>query len=126
MNKSCYILPVIIVLILAVSTMGEEEPKGAAEMVLFGGDKGDTSFPHHKHQEVLGDCKKCHNLFPKVKGAIEDMKKQGKLKIKEAMNQCRDCHKQFKKEGRETGPVSCKKCHDLPKQEVSVWISINA
>ena len=88
------------------------ENKGAAEIKLPGGKRGLVPFPHHRHQDALGDCDICHSVFPQKAGIIEKLKAQGKLKKKQVMNkQCTKCHKQKKKEGIKTGPVTCKQCH---------------
>ena len=88
------------------------ENKGAAEMQLPGGERGDVPFPHHLHQSKLVDCKICHDVFPQEKGSIERLKKEGKLKPKYVMNkQCTKCHRAKKREGSKSGPVTCKQCH---------------
>ena len=88
------------------------ENKGAAEMVLAGGKRGDVPFPHLKHQEKLIDCGTCHAVFPQEKGAIEALKAEGKLKPKQVMNkQCTKCHKEKKRAGEKAGPTTCKSCH---------------
>jgi hypothetical protein len=54
----------------------------------------DVHFPHHRHQDALGDCNICHDLFPKKLGSIDELKNQGKLKKKQVMQEhCIDCHK---------------------------------
>ena len=93
------------------------ENKGAAEMKLPGGNRGPVPFPHHVHQNKLLDCKICHSLYPQEPGIIEKLKAQGKLEKKQVMNkQCTKCHRQKKKEGIKTGPVTCKQCH-IKEQE---------
>ena len=88
------------------------ENKGAKEMSLFGGKSGNVPFPHHRHQEVAGDCNICHALFPQQSGIIRQLKAEGKLKKKQVMNKlCTKCHKQKKKAGEKSGPVTCKSCH---------------
>jgi uncharacterized membrane protein len=88
------------------------ENKGAAEIELPGGTRGAVPFPHHRHQDKLGDCEICHSVFPQKAGIIEALKAEGKLKKKEVMNkQCTGCHRQKKKEGIKTGPTTCAKCH---------------
>jgi hypothetical protein len=88
------------------------ENKGADQMELYGGRSGKVPFPHHQHQTVLEDCAICHEVFPQEKGAIEKLKAEGKLKRKQVMNKlCTACHKQKKRAGEKTGPVSCKDCH---------------
>ena len=88
------------------------ENKGAAEITLPGGSRGPVPFPHHQHQNKLVDCQICHSLYPQKDGIIEELKTAGTLKKKQVMNtQCTKCHKQKKKEGLKTGPVTCKQCH---------------
>ena len=88
------------------------ENKGAATMELEGGKRGKVPFPHHQHQNKLVDCKICHDAFPQEKGVIEKLKKAGKLKPKYVMNkQCTKCHKEKRRAGEKTGPITCKQCH---------------
>jgi hypothetical protein len=88
------------------------ENKGAAEIKLPGGTKGLVLFPHHLHQDKLGDCKICHSVFPQKAGIIKELKAQGKLKKKLVMNTlCTKCHRQKKREGLKAGPTTCVKCH---------------
>ena len=86
--------------------------KGAANMDLNGGKRGNVPFPHHQHQENLGDCNICHSVFPQKSGSIAELKAEGKLKKKYVMNKlCTKCHKERKKAGEKSGPTTCKKCH---------------
>jgi hypothetical protein len=86
--------------------------KGAADMILEGGTSGKVAFPHHRHQQALGDCNICHAAFPQKAGAIEDLKAQGKLARKQIMNeQCTQCHKEKKRDGVKAGPTTCTACH---------------
>jgi hypothetical protein len=67
----------------------------------FGGDvlefKRGVKFPHKKHQEMLKDCKKCHEKAPgKIEGFGKDF----------AHKTCKGCHADMQK-----GPVFCKDCH---------------
>jgi cytochrome c-type protein NrfB len=87
------------------------QDKGAATMMLQGGSLGVVAFNHHLHQTALGDCNLCHNLFPQVSGSIEKMKAEGKLKKREVMGQCQDCHKQKAASESKTLPVKCGECH---------------
>lgn len=90
--------------------------KGAAEMVLTGGKRGDVPFPHQRHQEILVDCNSCHAVFPQEKGAIDALKAEGKLKPKHVMNkQCTKCHKEKKRAGEKAGPTTCTACHKKNK-----------
>ncbi len=80
--------------------------------VLDGGNRGNIFFPHETHQKALGDCTKCHSLFPQKAGSINTLIKSGNLKKKQVMKHCRECHRAMSREGKKTGPTSCKKCHD--------------
>lgn len=84
---------------------------GAATMDLDGGHFGKVPFPHQLHQKTLHKCDVCHKLFPKEEGAIKKGIAAGTLKKKEVMNNCKECHKQYKAEGKAAGPTSCKGCH---------------
>jgi hypothetical protein len=102
----------LVVAVLAGAYTIQTENKGAAELVLAGGPTGQVPFPHRAHQEALGDCRICHELFPQEQGAIERLKASGELQAKQIMNKhCTKCHRQFKQEGKKTGPTSCKACH---------------
>jgi len=67
----------------------------------FAGDvlefKKGVKFPHKSHQELLKDCKKCHEKAP---GKIEGFGKDWAHKT------CKGCHADMKK-----SPTSCKDCH---------------
>ena len=93
------------------STMANQN-KGAAKLELDGGKRGKVPFPHHQHQDKLGDCKICHSVFPQKSGSITELKAEGKLKKKYVMNKlCTKCHKEKKKAGQKSGPTTCKNCH---------------
>lgn len=85
--------------------------KGAPIIEIHGGNLGNISFPHQKHQDALEDCGLCHNLFPQEPGSIEKLKTEGKLTKKQVMEQCRKCHKETAAKGEKAGPVNCKDCH---------------
>jgi hypothetical protein len=86
--------------------------EGAKDIKLDGGDRGVVDFPHHVHQNAIGDCKACHDIFPQTKGIIKNLKLQGKLKKQQVMNKtCIKCHREKKKAGIKTGPITCMKCH---------------
>ena len=86
--------------------------KGAENIELYGGTRGNVSFPHRRHQEKLDDCKICHSVFPQQAGIIKTLKADGKLKQKYVMNKlCTKCHKERKKAGQPAGPTTCTKCH---------------
>jgi len=59
--------------------------------------KRGVKFNHKAHQEMLKDCKKCHEKAP---GKIEGFGKEFAHKT------CKGCHAEGKK-----GPTSCKDCH---------------
>lgn len=96
----------IAVIAIAAENIGQEQ------FDLDGGGRGDVSFPHKLHQDTLGDCNACHDLFPKELGVIEKMKADNKLKRKQVMNaSCIACHKEYKAKGKKFGPVRCNECH---------------
>jgi len=96
-------------------TAGEEN-RGAEELLIESGRKQDVYFPHHRHQEVLNDCRVCHDLFPKKAGSIKSLKAQGKLKEQQVMKKhCIDCHRKMKSEDKKTGPLTCGRCHRKDK-----------
>lgn len=95
---------------LALSS--SQQNKGAEQIELQGGTRGNVPFPHRQHQEKLVDCQVCHATFEQKAGIIEELKTQGKLKKKHVMNKlCTKCHKQMKKTGEKSGPTTCSKCH---------------
>jgi hypothetical protein len=110
------VLVVMLVLMGFVGLAGaytiQTENKGEARITLDGGRSGPVPFPHRVHQTALDDCKVCHDLFPQQAGAIDTLKASGTLKAKQIMNKsCIKCHKELKKEGKKTGPTTCKTCH---------------
>ena len=115
MKIKLIVVLVSVAAIIAFSTMAStmaSQNKGAANMDLNGGKRGNVPFPHHQHQEKLGDCDICHSVFPQKSGSIEELKAEGKLKKKYVMNKlCTKCHKETKKAGQKSGPTTCKKCH---------------
>ena len=110
-RKMMIVAAASIFLIVSLGASADQN-KGAAKMVLTGGSSGDVSFPHQRHQNALDNCKVCHDLYPQVQGSIEKLKAEGKLKKKDAMNQCKGCHKTRADMGEKSGPTGCKKCHD--------------
>lgn len=58
---------------------------------------GTVTFPHKKHQEMLKDCKICHEKGP---GKIEGFSKDWAHKT------CKGCHTEKK-----AGPTKCGECH---------------
>jgi cytochrome c-type protein NrfB len=85
--------------------------KGAERIVLKGGKLGDVPISHHLHQNAIRDCNICHTLFPQVAGSIEKLKAEGKVKKKEAMDQCVACHKKEATAGGKALPTKCSECH---------------
>ncbi len=112
MKAKAAIFFMIALFISALPISASEKNKGPANMILDGGNRGNTSFPHSRHQDAIGDCATCHNLFPKKTGSIVELLKQGKLEKKQVMNHCRDCHREKIRAGEKAGPTSCVKCHD--------------
>jgi cytochrome c553 len=69
----------------------------AADSIELPATNGKVTFTHKKHQELLKDCKKCHEKGP---GKIEGFGKDWAHKT------CKGCHTEMKK-----GPVKCGECH---------------
>lgn len=69
----------------------------AADVIELPASTGKVSFPHKKHQQMLKDCKKCHEKAP---GKIAELGKEWAHKT------CKGCHTELKK-----GPTTCKECH---------------
>jgi len=110
--KARTIVAILIIIIFAGGLTFAVQNQGAKDIKLDGGKKGVVDFPHHLHQNAIGDCNACHNVFPKTAGIIKDLKIQGKLKKKQVMNKtCIKCHKKKKKAGVKTGPTKCSQCH---------------
>ncbi len=104
---------VAIVFGIFISTLGlATENKGAADIQIDGGSRGEVPFGHRTHQEKLVDCKVCHSMFPQEPQSLAKLKANGQLKPKDVMNKlCTACHKAEKKAGNPAGPVTCSKCH---------------
>jgi len=67
-----------------------------------------------KEGDEVKKCDACHCEPKKPKGDKTKMKKAEKIKkyhYSAIHANCRDCHKQLKKEKKATGPVTCVKCH---------------
>jgi len=96
---------------LFFSTFLWAQNKGAGQIILFGGATGNVTFKHQLHQDSLGDCNLCHNLFPQTPGIVKKLKEDGKLANKKVMNQCTKCHREKINAGSKSGPVTCKGCH---------------
>jgi hypothetical protein len=96
----------------ALSAAQEETDIGSAMMKLESGRLPAAPFPHRLHQKTLDECNACHSMFPQKRGAIKELQAQGKLNKQEVMNKnCIACHKERKKAGEPSGPVSCTDCH---------------
>jgi len=96
---------------MVVSSMATQN-KGAENIEINGGTRGNVPFPHRQHQARIGDCKICHSVFPQKSGSIAELKAEGTLKKKYVMNKlCTKCHKEKKKAGQKSGPTTCTKCH---------------
>ena len=96
---------------MTTSSMATQN-KGAENIEINGGSRGNVPFPHHQHQVRLEDCQICHSLFPQKSGSIAELKADGKLKKKQVMNKlCTKCHRATKKAGQKSGPTTCKNCH---------------
>ena len=111
MRSKTIVLLIISVIIFSVALAAEVQNKGVSDITLDGGGKGNINFPHRSHQDTLGDCNICHDIFPQKQGIIQDLKAQEKLKKKQVMNHCRGCHRNMAEAGKKAGPTSCKKCH---------------
>ena len=111
MKSRAIVLVIILGMALTAAMASEVQNKGAEEIRLDGGKKGYIDFPHSNHQDTLGDCKVCHDIFPQKAGIIKDLKDKGQLKKKLVMNNCRECHRNMAEAGKKTGPTSCNKCH---------------
>ncbi len=84
------IAAVSFVLIGAVSVM-------AADVMTLPAKNGNVTFDHKKHQELLKDCKVCHEKGP---GKIEGFGKDWAHKT------CKGCHAE-----KNAGPTKCGECH---------------
>ncbi len=92
------------------ATAGGQD-KGPENVVIQGGKLGSVPLSHHLHQNVIGDCGICHTLFPQAAGSIEKLKAEGKLKKREVMNRCVECHKKGATTGSKAAPTKCSECH---------------
>jgi hypothetical protein len=110
--KTRLLLVLLFMVSMTIAVAVQAENKGAENISIFGGSRGDVPFPHHTHQNRLKDCNTCHAAFPQEADGIKTMKVAGKLKPKQVMNkQCVKCHKEQKKAGNPTGPTTCSTCH---------------
>jgi hypothetical protein len=97
----------------------QHEDPGLEEFVLEGGATGGVPFPHRVHQSALDqNCEACHELFPQKRGSIQELVAAEKLRKKEVMNlHCIKCHRDYKREGKPSGPTSCRRCHSAGGEE---------
>ena len=96
---------------MAANSMATQN-KGAENIEINGGKRGNVPFPHRQHQAQIGDCQICHTVFPQKAGSITELKAEGTLKKKYVMNKlCTKCHKEKKAAGQKSGPTTCTKCH---------------
>ena len=69
----------------------------AADVMTLPAKNGNITFQHKKHQEMLKDCKICHEKGPgKIEGFGKDF----------AHKNCKGCH-----ETKKAGPTKCGECH---------------
>ena len=108
--ETIILVSLCLLIVFSIALAGSDQ--GADKMDLEGGSRGKVPFPHLVHQDNLGDCNLCHSVFPKVSGAIENMKAQGKLEEQYVMKKlCTTCHKKERLAGNPHGPTTCGKCH---------------
>ena len=86
--------------------------QGAKVIILKGGSMGNVEFLHQDHQLTLKNCEVCHKLFPQEPGSIQELIDAGSLQKKQVMNVCISCHKETAAKGKDSGPTSCKECHN--------------
>ncbi len=110
--KSCTFIIAVLFSIVITGDVYPKENRGAAEIILESGSRGNIAFPHSRHQDVISDCKTCHTLFPQKSGSIQALIAQGSLEKKQAMTVCQSCHKDMASREEKTGPTRCSKCHD--------------
>jgi len=87
----------IIMAMLALTVFAGTAFAAGPEVIELKASIGNVSFAHKMHQELLKDCKKCHE---KGMGKIEGFGKEW------AHKNCKGCHAEMNK-----GPTSCKGCH---------------
>ena len=101
------------VTLLSVMAVAVAANSGPGQIDIYGGSSGKVPFPHAQHQERIADCNVCHSVFPQQTDAIKTLKAEGKLKPKKVMNvQCIKCHKEEKRAGNPSGPLTCTSCHE--------------
>ncbi|MEW5909574.1 MAG: cytochrome c3 family protein [Thermodesulfobacteriota bacterium] len=107
---------IFLLLFSGIAAVGfSAENKGPREISLEGGTGGPVPFPHHRHQDAVGSCTICHDLFPQQVGGIQELKNRQKLASKDVMNKsCIKCHREKKTAGEKSGPLTCTTCHKKP------------
>lgn len=109
--KTCVLALIVMGLAAGLYADGDAD-RGSQDMSLYGGKRGNVPFPHHLHQDTLGNCDACHTVFAQESGIIETLKKEEKLRPKHVMNKlCVKCHREQAKAGNPSGPRSCNACH---------------
>lgn len=73
------------------------EVAASTDVMTLPASRGNVTFAHKKHQELLKDCTKCHDKGP---GKIEGFGKDW------AHSRCKGCHSDMKQ-----GPTACNDCH---------------
>jgi len=89
--------------------------------------QGPVLFPHAKHKPLK--CIDCHHEYKDGKNVWQEgqevkkcatchkLEADGKIvKLEKAYHDaCQTCHKKLKNENKQTGPVTCAKCHQKKK-----------
>ncbi|MBF0451393.1 MAG: cytochrome c3 family protein [Candidatus Magnetomorum sp.] len=95
------------ILFLHMFAVAQQNPE---KIQINGGFMGTISFAHTLHENAIDDCQKCHAVFPKQTGIIQDLKDKSLFKKKHVMTTlCIACHKIEKN----TGPTMCNGCHQM-------------
>lgn len=111
MLKQKWVIGIIFSVFLSTISLAVEN-KGAENIQIDGGSRGEVPFTHRSHQDRLADCNVCHTLFPQESQSLAKLKETGQLKPKDVMNKlCVKCHKAEKKAGNNAGPTTCSQCH---------------
>ena len=82
MKTSMVFVGIVFLIVSAVAFAGAAD-RGAENIKIYGGSRGDVPFPHRDHQDRLEDCSTCHAVFPKETGSIKNMKTAGQLQKKQ-------------------------------------------
>jgi hypothetical protein len=96
-TKGDYQMKKTVIVLLSIAAFAATAFASGPESIVLPASIGTVTFPHKMHQEMLKDCKKCHEKGP---GKIADLGKEWAHKT------CKGCHTEMKK-----GPVGCKDCH---------------